>query len=124
MKQAGQAFASTLAAVEGAKAALVSSVRAGRAPGAPLAEALAGYESGLAGADTSMPLWHIPEVSDVWERCRTGLTEARRRAERLRIAGEPPAIYEDLIAALEDLMDPLDPFEDASRSFRDLGLRV
>jgi hypothetical protein len=124
LRRAGAAFASALASVEDAKAALVSSVRAGRAPGAPLAEALAGFESGLAEADALMPAWRVHEVEASWSPCRDGLTDARRRAEAFRTGGDPPEIYEALIAALEDLMDPLDPFEDAARAWRDLGVRV
>jgi hypothetical protein len=124
LRRAGQAFASTLACVEDAKASLVSSVRAGRAPGAPLAEALAGFESGLAEADALMPSWRAAEVEEVWGRCTTGLAHARRRAGTFRTAGDPPGVYEELIAALEDLMDPLDPFEDAANAWRSLGVRV
>jgi hypothetical protein len=121
---AGESFRSTLAHVEGAKASLVSSVRAGRAPGAPLAEALAGFESGLAEAAMSMPSWRMNDVEHEWERCDRGLAEARGRAEAFRIGGDPPAIYEELIAALEDLMDPLESFEEAARVWRALGVRV
>ncbi len=124
LREAGRAFASTLTRIEDAKAALVSSVRAGRAPGAPLAEALAGFESGLADADALMRSWRVADVEEVWERCAAGLAEARTGAEAFRTAGEPPAIYEELIAALEDLMDPLEPFEDAASAWRNLGVRV
>ena len=124
LRHAGESFGSTVACVEDAKAALVSSVRAGRAPGAPLADALAGFESGLAEADALMSSWHVAEVEEVWERCAAGLADAQARAEAFRTTGDPPEIYEELIAALEDLMDPLDPFEDAARAWRDLGVRV
>jgi len=123
LHDAGRAFASTLASVEDAKASLVSSVRAGRAPGAPLAEALAGFEAGLADAARTMRDWERPGVEGAWRSCSDGLDEARARAERFRV-GATPAIYEELIAALEDLMDPLEAFEAAATEFRALGVRV
>ena len=122
--RAGAAFGETLDAVERAKAALVTAVRSGRAPGAPLAEALAGFETALAEADASMAAWHVVDVDDVWVACRAGLDDARRRAEQFRLSDHPPEIYEHLIAAFEDLMDPLDPFERAASAFRAVGVRV
>ncbi len=124
LRRAGEAFASTLASVEGAKAALVTAVRSGRAPGAPLAEALAGFELGLADASVSMDAWRVPDLGTAWHACSAGLDGARVRAEELRLRGDPPRVYEELVAALEELMDPLEPFEGAAERFRALGVRV
>ena len=124
VRRAAEAFALTLGSVEDAKAALVTAVRSGRAPGAPLAEALAGFEMGLADADASMPAWRVEQVEDAWAACRAGLDEARARAEAFRLGEHPPEIFEQLIAVMEDLMDPLDPFEAAAAAFDALGLRV
>jgi hypothetical protein len=121
---ASEAFARTLAEVEVAKAALVSAVRSGRAPGAPLAEALAGFDAGLTAADASMPDWRIPAVEDQWTACFTGLAQARAAAESLRLSGRAPEIYEELIGALDELLDPLACFEDAAGAFRRLGVRL
>jgi hypothetical protein len=71
-----------------------------------------------------MDAWHVADVGDDWLACRAGLAEARARAEALRLGGEPPRIYEELIAALEGMMDPLVPFEAAAERFRTLGVRV
>jgi hypothetical protein len=124
LQRAGESFARTLEEVETAKAALVSAVRSGRAPGAPLAEALAGFDAGLTAADTAMPDWRIPAVEDEWTACFAGLGEARAAAESLRLSGRAPGIYEELIAALDELLDPLACFEDAAGAFRRGGLRL
>ncbi len=121
---AASAFRAALAEVEAAKAALVSAVRAGRAPGAPLAEALAGFELHLARAKDRMEGWRLHELDHAWEVCTGGLHEAVRRAEALRLGDEPPEIYEHLIAALEDLIDPLDAFADAAKEWRAHGIRI
>jgi hypothetical protein len=49
-----------------------------------------------------------------WRACRSGLDEAMRAAERLRLDA-PDLDYEALVGVLADLMDPLAPFEDAER---------
>src|SRR5204863_7092702 len=78
---AASAFREALEAVESAKASLVRAVRAGRAPGVPLAEALAGFEEGLAETAARMPAWRNPEIEWEWVACSAGLVAARNRAE-------------------------------------------
>ena len=87
----------------------------------PLAEALFGFELGLAEASTGMLAWRVPEVDETWWSCREGLDEAARRAEALRLEGSPDG-YEELAGVLADLLDPLQPFAGALRRFRELGL--
>jgi hypothetical protein len=120
---AAEAFAQVRDDVERAKAALVTAIRSGRAPGAPLAEALAGFEHHLAEADATMDRWHVDAVRTQWLACRDGLDQARRRAEQLRLEGTPE-LYEELATALADLMEPLEPFADAARRLHDLGARL
>ena len=95
----------------------------GRVRGAPLAEALAGFEGGLADASASMERWRVEEVMAEWLVCADGLREAKVRAERLRLHGSPRA-YEELVAELDDLMAPLETFERAARAVRDLERRA
>jgi hypothetical protein len=121
LKQAHEGFVVTRQRVEEAKAALVSTVRSGRVEGVPLAEGLLGFETKVAAARDAMPSWRVDRVEDVWRACDEGIAEAARRAEHLRLEGTP-AIYEELIAAVEQLLDPLEPFDAAARRFRDLGL--
>lgn len=77
----------------------------------PLADALFRFENGLrlaAGELADLPGGRGP---DAWRACRDGLEESLRRAERLRL--EAPVLdYESLVAALGELMDPLDAFAD------------
>ncbi len=115
---AARAFSRALGAVEAAKARLVAAVPvSGRVGGVPLAEALAGFEAGLAEARAAMSGWRHPPVEDVWSACDEGLAEAARRAERLRLEGSPGA-YEELVADLDDLMAPLASFAAAVAAIR------
>jgi hypothetical protein len=115
-----RAFDDTLRHVEDAKESLVLAVRSGRVEGIPLANGLAMFEEELRGAVTSMPAWRRPETEEQWQRCERALHEALDRAERLRLE-RSPAIYEELIGEVADLLDPLEAFAEASASVRALG---
>jgi hypothetical protein len=108
----------TVRSVEAAKDALASARPSRRGEGAPLAEALAGFEEWLAGAEASMAGWRTVELEGSWSACHGALVEARRRAEALRLSSSPPEGYEQLYTVLGELMDPLDAFEDALASVR------
>lgn len=107
--------------VELAKASLVAAAPGQRGSGVELAEALFGFELGLAEASAAMPGWRSVEVDEDWWRCREALDEAARRAERLRLEGSPEG-YEELAGVLADLLEPLEAFEVALARFRELGL--
>jgi hypothetical protein len=115
-----RAFRVTLRHVEEAKASLVLSVRSGRIQGIPLAAGLSAFEEGLRRAFDSMPAWRRPETEEHWRGCEQALGDALQRAGRLRLE-RSPAIYEELIAEVGDLLDPLEAFSDASAGLRSLG---
>jgi hypothetical protein len=67
-----------------------------------------------------MPAWRRPETEEQWHRCEGALGDALDRAEQLRLEGSP-AIYEELIGEVGDLLDPLEAFAGASAAVRALG---
>lgn len=122
LRAAFRAFTETARTVEEAKIALMSAVPRGR-PGAPLAEALAGYEAGIQAALGSMPAWSNDAVEACWRSCCDGLREALRRAERLRLQDSPEG-YEELVPSIHGLLEPLEAFGEALERFRELGIRA
>ncbi len=120
LEDAQTAFEATLARVERAKEDLVSAVPSARAPGRPLGDALAGYEDGLAEARRTMPGWRRPETGSEWTACDAALDEAVAAAERFRLETPEELPFDALMFALQDLMVPLDAFEDAARAWRRL----
>jgi hypothetical protein len=114
------AFDVSRAAVEEAKAALVATVRTGRVEGIPLAEGVAGFELLLRDAAAGMPAWRSAETETDWVACDAGVAESLRRAERLRLEGSP-RVYEELIAEVDELLEPLDAFAGAATRIRALG---
>ena len=85
-----------------------------------MAEAVAGFEGGLAEARSSMDGWRLASLSREWSECSHALDESLRRSERLRMEASP-AGYEELAPILADLMGPLEAFERAVDAFRQPG---
>jgi hypothetical protein len=102
-----------LAAVEEAKAAAVSAVPNPLGQARPLAEALFEFEEDLREARERIGSW--TDGGSHRAACEAGLDEAFRRAEQLRLEA-PELIYETLLTRVAELIDPLEPFEDAARS--------
>jgi hypothetical protein len=120
VRRAFDDFAQVLRIVEDAKEALVAAVPGRRGAGAPVAEALWAFESGVDDALKRMASWRTSETEGAWLSCLSALEETARSAEELRL-GEPPQGYEELYARLAEIMEPLDAFADAARRFRELG---
>jgi hypothetical protein len=111
-------FDRALQAVERAKRSLVAAVPSPRGvPPVPLAEALHGFEIALRLAGEEMAGWRSPGTEDDWRVCRDALDRSSAGAERLRLKA-PDLDYESLVAALGDLIAPLDAFEDAHDRLR------
>lgn len=122
--EAYRGFRATLAAVEEARATLMLGVPSGRSPRLPLAEALFGFERGLAEARERMAGWRAAAATGpaarAWAECDRSLQEAGLRAERLRVEAGPEA-YEELVPLLDDLLEPLGAFEAAAAEIRPPG---
>jgi hypothetical protein len=114
---AKEAFDGVLDVVEPAKAGLAEAVPTSRLPGRPLVDALQGFEEGLRAARPLMPAWRRPEVEDVWAACEAGLGRSLERAARLREEAPDLGGFEGLLWTIQELLDPLDPFETAAERF-------
>ena len=106
--------------VEAAKSAMTGTVPSTRSAGTPLAEGILELESRLETALALMPAWRHPELEDEWLACDAGIRESLERARRLR--EDPPELggFEGLIWAVDQLLEPLEPFEAAAERFRTL----
>jgi hypothetical protein len=112
-----EAFLRVLSAVESAKEAIVSAVPSPRGRARPLADALIEFETGLRDAETRMRSWRSDGVEELRSTCSSGLSEALRRAEELRLEA-PELTYESLLARIGELIDPLEPFQEAALRLR------
>ena len=119
LQRAYGVFLAATAHVEEAKEAVVRCVPTGRDPGRPLAEGVFAFEERLVRAAASMPDWRAGAIEEEWKRCDLGIEESRRRAGSLREAA-PELGFEPLLAAVGDLLEPLEAFEAAEERFREL----
>jgi len=96
------------AAVEDARAWLVSAAPRGRPSRVHLAEALAGFEDGLRRARSTLELGveGRPRVQELL----AAIDDSLRGAERLRLEADPQD-YGELVAEIDRLLAPLEAFE-------------
>lgn len=109
--------------VNEARDILLLGVPSGRTPLLPLAEALAGFEAGLATASDEMPEWRSADLEPEWLACRSALDRAMTAAEGLRL-GASPLGYEALAPMLDEVLEPLEAFDAAAFRFRRLGASI
>ena len=119
-----RAFHGVLDEIEPAKAGLTEVVPGTRLPGRPLDDALAEFVVRLTRARELMPAWRRPELEDEWSACAAGLALALDRATQLLDDGYEASGFGSLVALVEDLLDPLEPFSQAEDRFGSLRRRT
>ncbi|MGH2541072.1 MAG: hypothetical protein ACRDGK_11165, partial [Actinomycetota bacterium] len=67
-----------------------------------------------------MPAWKSPPIEREWSACEAGISAALTRARRFREEAPDLAGFEGLIWAVEEMLDPLEPFRAAAERFRSL----
>ncbi len=114
------AFTTVLEELEPAKRALTTVMPTTRLPGTPLPDALVEFEAGIRRVQVLMPSWRAAPLEAEWLACTAGLAEGLDRARALREEAPELGGFEGLIWAVEQLLDPLEPFEAAAGRFRSL----
>ncbi|MEX2458336.1 MAG: hypothetical protein WD770_05070 [Actinomycetota bacterium] len=119
LREPARAFAGMAGELERAKAELLLAIPAARTAAVPLAEALLAFREGLDRAAAGMDAWRTPELDAEWARCAAGIDAARTAEVALRLRpGNLP--HDQLLFALQDLIAPLQAFEDAARRWDSL----
>jgi len=114
-----EAFHLAVVPLEEGKDALVGVVPQARYPGRPFPEALEAFVLGMEATERLMPAWRAPAVEELWRACDEGVRKARGRADRLA-EGVSGLSFEGLLELVQELLDPLEPFERAEERFNDL----
>jgi hypothetical protein len=123
LRPAFHAFTEVLAAIEPAKAAVADVLPGTRLPGRPLNDAATAFRDGIERANAGMAAWRRPELEAEWLACAVGLEVASERVAALLGHEDGPAGFEGLLATVQDLIEPLDPFVAAAERFRILRVR-
>jgi hypothetical protein len=110
-------FAIAAGLVDEAQRALIAAVPTSRNSGVPLGEALEAFLLALENLNDSMPAWRDDRLAHEWTKCSDGVREARAQAEALQ-QRDVELTFEQLNAAVGDVLYPLEAFADTERDLR------
>jgi hypothetical protein len=112
------AFLDCAEVIEGGRRVLLGTLPTGRVEPAPIAIGTDAVRRSIVDARTWMPAWRLEELEADWHECGAALDEAERAlAEVDQVAGSTNEL-EELLTAVQDVIEPLDAFADAEREWR------
>lgn len=112
------AFLDCAEVIEAGRRVLLGVLPTGRVEPAPIAVGTEALRRSLADARAWMPRWQLDELADDWASCQAALDEAATALDEVdQVAGETSEL-EELLTAVQDVIEPLDTFADAERGFR------
>jgi hypothetical protein len=120
LRPAWEAFSRQAERVENARRALLACLPVGRVDPAPVPVGLDLLADELRAVSASMEDWRVPEVADVWDRCRHAVRGALAGIDKAHRVATTTTELEDLLAAVGEVVDPLDAWGDAERRWRTL----
>lgn len=115
---AWQAFVDCALLVEGGRRTLLGTMPVGRVEPTPVGLGVEAMGLALDDAGERMAHWQVEPLVDDWQDCVAAMEEAR---ENLTVVGEVAAStseLEELQAAVGGVIQPLDAFADAERTWR------
>jgi hypothetical protein len=104
--------------IEGGRRVLLGVLPTGRVEPAPIAAGTDALRRAIDDARTWMPRWQLDQLEDDWRDCANALDESEAALSEVdQVAGQTREL-EELLEAVQDVIEPLDAFADAERSFR------
>ena len=104
--------------IEGGRRVLLGTLPTGRVEPAPISVGTAALRRAIDDARAWMPAWRLDELADDWDSCQASLDEALTAAGELETVAASTDELEELLGAVQDVIEPLDTFADAERSWR------
>lgn len=111
-------FVDCVDVLEAGKRQLLATLPKGRVEPAPVGVGLDALAAAIGDAREWMDAWHLDELDEPWGRCDRALAEARAAIPEVRRTAAQPGELDDLIAAVMEVVDPLDAFADAESAWR------
>lgn len=125
---AWRAFLDCAEVIEGGRRRLLETLPTGRVEPGPVGLGLDALADALEDARQWMDRWRVTdetagdegldELEAAWDECATALDEAGRALPEARAAAATPGELEDLLGAVQEVVEPLDAFADAERVWR------
>jgi hypothetical protein len=117
------AFAAQAERVEAARQALLGCLPVGRVDPAPVPVGLDLLRDELVAVREELDRWRVAPIEAEWQACATAIAEALEHIEPARAAAAETDELEELLAAVSDVIEPLDVWQDAERAWRALRSR-
>jgi len=120
LHEAWRAFLDCAEVIEGGRRVLLATLPTGRVEPAPIGVGTDAVRRAIADAREWMPRWHLEQLEAEWQDCQQGLDEALRACDEANeVAGSTDEL-EELLTAVQDVVEALDVFADAERAWRRL----
>ncbi len=104
--------------IEGGRRVLLGTLPTGRVEPAPIAVGTDAVRRAVADARAWMPGWKLDEVADEWDDCARALDEADGALDDVDTVAATTGELEELLGAVQGVIDPLDAFADAEVAWR------
>jgi len=104
--------------IEGGRRVLLGVLPAGRVEPAPIAVGTGALRRAITDARDWMPRWKIDALDAEWQACVRGLDEAEAGLDEVDKVAASTDELEELLTAVQDVIEPLDTFADAERALR------
>lgn len=115
---AWRAFLDCAEVIEGGRRLLLGTLPTGRVEPAPIGVGVDALERAIADARGWMDGWKLPELEAEWEDCHDALDQAEAGLDEVRATAAATSELEELLEAVQDVIEPLDAFADAEREWR------
>lgn len=115
---AWQAFLDCAQVIEGGRRTLLGTMPVGRVEPTPVGLGVDAMAAALDDAEGWMDAWRVAPLEDAWQDCATAIDEARESLGEVRQVAADTDELEELQEAVGEVVEPLDAFADAERTWR------
>jgi hypothetical protein len=110
--------------VETARRALLSCLPVGRVDPVPVPVGLDLLRDELRDVGADLADWRVPEVEAAWQSVRAANAEAKAAVDAAHHVAATSTELEELLNAVAEVVEPLDAWHDAERTWLDLRRRA
>lgn len=115
-----RAFLDCAEVIEGGRRVLLGTLPTGRVEPSPIGVGTDAVRRAVVDARTWMPQWHLDDLDADWRECHEALDEAEKGCDEVDEVAATTGELEELLGAVQDVIEPLDTFADAERAWRRL----
>ena len=118
LHEAWRAFLDCAEVIEGGRRVLLGVLPTGRVEPAPVGVGTDALRRAITDAREWMPRWRIEPVEPEWRACLQALDDAEHGCAEVDGVEASTGELEELLEAVQDVIEPLDTFADAERAWR------